>query len=114
MKRKNSPPPPEPKPAAASQGTAFSGAALEGFRHGLHRFLLRRLRSKDTAEDLAQEVFLRLLRIANRTLIQRPEAYVFQVAYNALSELKLRERRSVITFDSQVADEGIEGLIDES
>lgn len=92
----------------------LGGSALEGFRRNLQRFLLRRLRSRDTAEDLAQEVFLRLLRFADHKLVEHPQAYVYQVAFNVLCEFKLDERRSVVSFDSQAADEGMKNLPDEA
>ena len=40
--------------------------ALAQFRPGLYRYLLHCLRNSDSAEELAQEVYLRLLRVENQ------------------------------------------------
>ena len=37
--------------------------SLEQLRTGLYRYLLRRLHNAQSAEELAQEVYLRLLRV---------------------------------------------------
>lgn len=62
-------------------------------QHGqrLRRFLASRLRydARD-AEDLVQEVFLRLLRIDNHETIRSSEAYLFTVAFHVLHEHLLR------------------------
>src|SRR5262245_32725797 len=81
-------------------GTGFANLAFEQFRAGLHRYLLRRLRSAENAQDLAQEVYLRLLRFSDRKLVQHPEAYVYRVAFNVLCEFKLHEKRDPVSFDS--------------
>src|SRR5690348_16588481 len=61
-------------------------------RHGqqLVRFLLSRVRSSTDAQDLAQEVYLRLLRLERPELIRKPEAYLFTVAANIVRENALR------------------------
>jgi RNA polymerase sigma factor (sigma-70 family) len=84
----------------AGEVGGFAAFAYAQFRSGLHRYLLRRLRSVDRAEDLAQEVYLRLLRFANRELVQCPEAYVYRVAFNVLCEFRLSEQRQRVAFDS--------------
>jgi RNA polymerase sigma factor (sigma-70 family) len=86
--------------AKAGSHEGFAAFAYAQFRTGLHRYLLRRLRSADRAEDLAQEVYLRLLRFANRELVQCPEAYVYRVAFNVLCEFRLSEQRQRVAFDS--------------
>lgn len=60
--------------------------------HGqqLIRFFVSRLRSDTDAKDLAQEVYLRLLRLERPDLIRRPEAYLFTVAANIVRESALR------------------------
>jgi RNA polymerase sigma-70 factor (ECF subfamily) len=44
------------------------------------------------AEDLAQEVYLRLLRIERRDLVRNPEGLLFRVAANAVYEWRLLAR----------------------
>jgi len=77
--------------------------ALEQFRLGLARYLAHRLYNAQTAEDLAQEVYLRLLRVANPERVKSPQAYVYRVAANALQEFRAREESSIVTFDSERA-----------
>jgi RNA polymerase sigma factor (sigma-70 family) len=74
------------------QGKQAFVADLET-QHGrrLRRFLASRLphRSAD-AEDLAQEVYLRLLRLANHETIRSSEAYLYTVACHVLHQHVLR------------------------
>jgi len=63
-------------------------------QHGarLRRFLASRLRASLAADvpDLAQEVFLRLLRIDHLETIRSSEAYLFTVAFHVLHQHVLR------------------------
>ncbi|WP_374570666.1 RNA polymerase sigma factor [Phenylobacterium sp.] len=54
------------------------------FRPALMGFFLRRLRNHADAEDLTQEVFIRLARTGAH--IEQPQAFVFQVAANLLRD----------------------------
>jgi RNA polymerase sigma-70 factor (ECF subfamily) len=56
--------------------------------HGraLHAYFLKRLRTKTDAPDLAQEVYLRLLRVNDVDAIRNPQHYLFTVASNLLKE----------------------------
>ena len=62
--------------------------------HGgaLRAFLLRRVRRQQEAADLAQEVYLRLLRVPDVDSIRDPQAYLFTVASNLAKEHAMRER----------------------
>jgi len=55
-------------------------------RHGsrLRRYLAARLRNASDVGDLAQEIFLRLLRVERHDLIRQPESYLFTIAGSAL------------------------------
>jgi RNA polymerase sigma factor (sigma-70 family) len=55
----------------------------------LLRFLRSRLAHTHEAEDLAQEVYLRLLRVKDNERISNPRAYVLRVAANVLFEWRL-------------------------
>ncbi len=46
----------------------------------LRRFLFTRARNSADVPDLAQEVFLRLMRVEQHEIIRSPEAYLFTVA----------------------------------
>lgn len=56
----------------------------------LRRFLASRLRNPYDATDLAQEVYLRLLRFERHQLIRNPEAYLITIASHLLHEQNLR------------------------
>ena len=55
-------------------------------------YLRRRLSSEADARDIAQETYLRFIRLGNPDRIDNPEAYLFRIASNLLWEHKLRER----------------------
>ena len=77
-------------------GTLVRRLEVEGLyiRHhaALHRFLARMLRCDETAADVAQEAYLRLLRFAPGSAIGNSRAYLFQVAANAARDRMARER----------------------
>jgi RNA polymerase sigma-70 factor (ECF subfamily) len=62
-------------------------------QHGrrLRRFLAARLRNAADIPDLAQEVFLRLLRIESPETIRTPEAYLLTIAGHVVHQHTLRQ-----------------------
>jgi len=69
----------EPKPSLVERLFAENGAALQAF-------FRRRIRSKADAPDLAQEVYLRMLRISDQETIRNPVGYLYTVAGNLVKE----------------------------
>jgi RNA polymerase sigma factor (sigma-70 family) len=65
----------------------------------LRRFLSQRLRNVADAPDLAQEVFLRLMRVEHHETIRSPEAYLFTVASHVLHQHTLRQSMNPVTVD---------------
>jgi RNA polymerase sigma factor (sigma-70 family) len=65
----------------------------------LRRFLSQRLRNVADAPDLAQEVFLRLMRVEHHETIRSPEAYLFTVASHILHQHTLRQSTTPVTVD---------------
>jgi RNA polymerase sigma factor (sigma-70 family) len=60
----------------------------------LRRFLVRRrLGSSADIDDIAQEVFLRLLRYNRSELIDFPQAYLYKIAANVSAEWATRSNR---------------------
>jgi RNA polymerase sigma-70 factor (ECF subfamily) len=57
----------------------------------LRRFLFTRARNAADVPDLAQEVFLRLMRVDQHEIIRSPEAYLFTVARHVAHQHALRE-----------------------
>jgi RNA polymerase sigma factor (sigma-70 family) len=56
--------------------------------HGgaLQAFLYRRVRRHPDAAELAQEVYVRMLRVPDMTTVRNPEAYLYAVASNLAKE----------------------------
>jgi RNA polymerase sigma-70 factor (ECF subfamily) len=66
---------------------------VERWNAPLTRFLGRRLPAHVDAEDLAQEVYVRLLRVGNLENIAEPRAYLYHVARNIAAEWRTRHSR---------------------
>jgi RNA polymerase sigma factor (sigma-70 family) len=76
--------------------------------HGrpLQAFLYRRVRRHPDAAELAQEVYLRMLRVPDMDAIRNPEAYLYTVASNLAKEHGRAERRTAGMLD--VDDEQVQ------
>ena len=73
-------------------------------RGALQSFFRRRIRSKADAADMAQEVYLRMLRISNQAAIPDPVPYLYTVANNLVKEHAVLDRRQASGIDiEQVA-----------
>jgi len=84
---------------AASRGDVDAFESLVGRYQGpLLNFIARTLGDRATAEDLAQEVFLRVYRAAPRFEARtKVSTWVFRIAYNlAMTELDRRKRRRTL------------------
>jgi RNA polymerase sigma factor (sigma-70 family) len=77
-------------------------------QHGaLKAYFERRVRQRPDAAELAQEVYVRILRSAHPEQIRNPEAYLFTVAANLLREhaVMQRQRGQQIEIDDELAQE---------
>ena len=81
-------------------------------RGALQTFFRRRIRSKADAPDLAQEVYVRMLRISDQDAIRNPVLYLYTVANNLVKEHAVLDRRqaSGIDIDEAPAHEQLETL----
>lgn len=61
------------------------------FQTPLERYFRKRVRGKEEVDDLVQEVFCRLAARAKNFRMEKPEAYVFQIAANLLRDKARRE-----------------------
>jgi RNA polymerase sigma factor (sigma-70 family) len=66
-------------------------------RGALQAFFYRRVRQRADATDLAQEVYVRMLRIRDPDSIRDVQAYLFTVASNLAREHAAREGRRRVT-----------------
>lgn len=62
------------------------------YHTALCRFLARMLRCEDTAAEIAQDAWVRLLRYPPRRTMDDPRAYLFQVAANTARDRLARQR----------------------
>lgn len=76
------------------------------FRPALMAYFLRRLRSHAEAEDMTQDVFVRLAR-ADRSEMRSAEAYIFQTAANLLRDRARREKRRFAYRGELMADQSL-------
>jgi RNA polymerase sigma-70 factor (ECF subfamily) len=70
-------------------------------RYALQAFFSRRLRTKQDAADLVQEVYLRMLRVRDSDAIRNPEGYLFTVATHVVYEHSLAARRAPGSVDAE-------------
>jgi RNA polymerase sigma-70 factor (ECF subfamily) len=65
--------------------------------HGddLLRYISRRVRTSADARDIAQEAYVRLLRLERKDLIRDPMPYLYRIAANVLYEFELKRREDV-------------------
>ena len=71
---------------------AEHGRALQAYFH-------RRIRTKSDAPDLAQEVYMRMLRVSDPEAIRNPQSYLYTVASNLVKERAVLEQRQAHRVD---------------
>ena len=85
--------------------SSLAGSAFRDHSRELHRFLARRVGRAEDADDLAQEVFARLLRVRNVELIRNPLSYLLGIAAHVIREFRQRKQHDRILYDSDLAAE---------
>lgn len=81
---------PAPQTPHEGEREIFLRRISEKYRQPLTAYFQRRVHSRNEAEDLTQEVFLRLVRRLDVEAIENPEAFIFRTAVNLLRD---RSRR---------------------
>ncbi len=61
----------------------------------LLRYISRRVRSSADSRDIAQESYVRLLRLERKDLIRDPLPYLYRIAANVLYEFELKRREEL-------------------
>jgi RNA polymerase sigma factor (sigma-70 family) len=74
----------EPDPLVQRFATTFGADLL--------RFLGKRVRNRADARDVAQEAYVRLLRLDRKELIRDPQPYIYRLAANLVHEFELKRR----------------------
>lgn len=79
----------------------------------LQAFLFRRVRRHSDAADLAQEVYLRMLRVPDVEAIRSPESYLFTIASNLAKEHARHgyEERHALDAQNFLVQEQLAGLL---
>jgi RNA polymerase sigma-70 factor (ECF subfamily) len=87
---------------AAQWAGSLWRVAADCYSDRLHRFFLRRL-GRQEADDVAQEVYVRLMHVKHNEFIRNPEAYIFTVARQVVGEFgrRAKRQRSRISTDSE-------------
>ena len=83
----------------AEQKKVFVQKLFAEHRQALQRYFYRRIRTKSEAPDLAQEVYVRMLRVSDTEAIRDPQLYLYTVASNLVKERALLERREADRLD---------------
>jgi RNA polymerase sigma-19 factor, ECF subfamily len=103
----------EPNKKPPSQPALVGGWARQWHRQ-LQRFLSRRLPSDADTQDLAQEVYLRVLRFDGADLVRHPQAYLCKIAAHVACEWQLQARQSKPHSSDALEELTIEDTLGES
>jgi RNA polymerase sigma-19 factor, ECF subfamily len=77
----------------------FLSSVAARYGRRLRRFLSVHLRNVHDVPDLAQEVYLRLLRVERHETIRNPEAYLFTVASHVIHQHALRRSSEPVSVE---------------
>jgi RNA polymerase sigma factor (sigma-70 family) len=104
-------------PPAVSLDGGTQPATLDArFRVPLMSFFLRRIKNRAEAEDLTQEVFVRLIGTVEPDRIKCAEAFVFRVATNLLIDRSRfetrRSQRGFVPVKSDLVSQLTRGLVE--
>jgi RNA polymerase sigma factor (sigma-70 family) len=78
---------------------SFVAGLASQYGDRLRRFLFTRARNSADVPDLAQEVFLRLMRVEKHEGIRSPEAYLFTIARHVAHQHSLHESNAPAAVD---------------
>ena len=85
----------------------FDVLAFRRYTRELHQYLLRRLHKPQDADDLAQEVYMRLLRVDEEKCVHKPLAFLYGIASHVVADFRIetaQEQEHVMVDSEAVAD----------
>jgi RNA polymerase sigma factor (sigma-70 family) len=102
------------KSKANRPGLPLAGVAATQHAASVKRYLLNRLRRRpQEVDDLAQEVYLRLLRIPDEKLVREPLRFIYRVAYGVIGDFYEREgQQQHVVCDSDSVEESSEPVLE--
>lgn len=71
------------------------------YREALRRYFLRRVGDAQEADDLTQEVFVRIIRKSDMEAVENPEGFLFRAALNLLRD-RSRQARTANAFIAEI------------
>lgn len=83
------------------------------FRGALMSYFLRRVNNRAEAEDLTQEVFVRLIGMGSFAEVERADAFVFRIASNLLRDRSRKAKRWRWSRKSPLDEESIGEFVKE-
>lgn len=87
---------------------SFATSTFGRYRRELHRYLMKRLRRPQDVDDLAQEVYLRLITLSDEKVIEKPLAYLYGVASHVLADHMFAMKERCVIDWSKDADDCME------
>lgn len=89
--------------------TPLASIGPSQYQKQLHKYLLGRLRNPRDIDDLAQDVWERVVRLDDSKTLDKPLAYLYGIASHVIADhyVDKEKRRNIVT-DSEVADEWCE------
>lgn len=103
-------------PALEDPCMELDAAAFRNYARQLHRYLLRRMSRPQDAEDLLQEVYLRLLRLDRAKRVRKPLAYMYGIASHVVSDYRsdVRNQHAFLSdLDEEIAEGVTESHVDD-
>jgi RNA polymerase sigma factor (sigma-70 family) len=98
----------EPAPQEPEYRARIARLARD-YSPALHKYLLRRIRAA-AVPDIAQEVFLRFVRVNALDRIRNPLGYLCTIASHVIREVRLRDEARPFIYDSIAAEAASESL----
>lgn len=90
---------------AERQPENLAESAWERFDGELYGYLIKRVRHRHNAQDLAQEVYMRLMRVKNQEEVQDCRAYMYTIASHVVHEYRFRARERYLIPDSPTIED---------
>lgn len=78
----------------------------------LVKFLTRRTGNRTDARDLAQDTYVRLLRMDRVDVVRDPQAYLFRIAANLAYEYQLKQRSERMRLETPSVTQELERISD--